>query len=125
VNHLPDDAPRDPFADSRGVLETPNNTQIEWMRRHVQSIGGVLLPGVCRPKGIAYPPPGGTERALMVNTTGCGNETMVKIPEPAGLGATKVCLVCDGAIEWPRLYGDEGDPDPDPPQGPPPGPYWS
>lgn len=110
-----EDQPPDP----NNVLQTPSFAQIGWMKRNVQAIGGVLLAGVCRPRGIAYPVDGqqASGRTVMVNTAGCGNETLALIPQEDG-EAAKVCLVCDGAIEWPRLESAEATGPPPPPEGP-------
>ena len=61
-----EDQPPDP----NNVLQTPSFAQIGWMKRNVQAIGGVLLAGVCRPRGIAYPVDGqqASGRTVMVNT---------------------------------------------------------
>jgi hypothetical protein len=88
------------------VVQTPSYAQIGWMKRNVQALGGTMLAGVCRPRGISYPHPELSGRTLMVNTQGCGNETLALIPQEGG-DAAKVCLVCDGFIEWPRGDGEE------------------
>lgn len=111
------DYPDEPEPSLDNVLDAPSYAQIGWMKRNVEALGGVMLSGVCRPRGIAYPHPDLPGRSVMVNTQGCGNDTLALIPTPGHDEATKVCLVCDGFIEWPRGDGVEatgGDPDPPP-----------
>lgn len=107
------DFPDEPLPSIDNVLSAPSFAQIGWIKRNVQAIGGTTLAEICRPEGIAYPAEDGF-RTVMVNTCGCGNETIALIP--SGGEAARVCLVCDGAIEWPRLYGEEATGTP--PEGP-------
>lgn len=95
------DTPDEPEPSLDLVLDPPSFAQIGWMKRNVEALGGVLLAAVCRPRGIAYPHPDLPGRSVMVNTQGCGNDTLALIPQPDG-EAARVCLVCDGFIEWPR-----------------------
>lgn len=115
------DFPDEPLPDLSLTVPTPSFAQIEWLKRNVRALGGVSLSKVCRPRGIAYPAEDGV-RTVMVNTQGCGNETMALIPyeKPDGSGGSaEVCLVCDGFIEWPRSDGEEatGDATEPPPMG--------
>jgi len=107
VTELLDAAEPEPNPDHQ--VEPPTRPQLDWLSHNVQELGGVMLAAVCRPRGLPYPDSSLNGRTIMVNTCSCGNESIALVPYQGADGeygeAARVCLVCDGAIEWPRLDG--------------------
>jgi hypothetical protein len=103
------------------TTETPSFAQIDWLKDLVLRCGGRAPGRVCRPKALSYPAGDGV-RKIMVNTCGCGNDTLVSLPYRTDAEEDEevsFCLVCDGALDWPRLNGeDPGEPADLPPHAP-------
>lgn len=102
------------------TVQTPSFAQMQWLLNNVRALGGSADWEIHRPQGIPYPAEDGL-RTVMVNTCGCGNPSVAFVPyrRPDGFdGKARICVVCDGGIEWPRLQGGDG-PEPAEPEDSP------